>query len=194
MSFLDLEEFDRALNMVLDEDVYLKRLEQGKMGRYDPQAAMDAFIRVLKEEIEESGSKGGTPMSGSLGPTAVRALLNIKHSSVQPGFDGQEEIGFYFADVQRPSLNPGKFPDGVYNLPLLLNNGYTTQGKKVYGYWASHDVYIENLRERSGAHFIEAAIQRFMRYYAWRYGVRSITFEGIYADEEYDEYGGFFEI
>lgn len=89
--------------------------------------------------------------------------------------DGVHKNGAYKIDMNftgdphRDSLEPDKY-DGVDNIVLVFNNGYSKESiKYVEGFW--HGEYINALPTRTGLHFIEHAIREFNMVYGAKYDV-----------------------
>lgn len=134
------------------------------------------FIEVLQNEIRSLGAGGGYA-NGKLGGTAVGALTQLEHGSVQKIGKNKYQIEVWFADdLHRDSLAPDEY-DGVKNIAALLNNGYSA-GNTVYGTW--HGNQTASITQRDGARFIESAIHNYMANYASEYGVINIEVADIY--------------
>lgn len=167
----------------------------GHTDNFGPEEAAEKFIYVLRRVIDSRGyginaTRYGYPIGvspsadGMLGPTAVRAAKNLDYILPGGDEDGEYNISISFGgNLKRASLNPGKY-SGVYNIIGLLNKGYATKGGRVVvGVWEGHgDGMAVSLPTRSGSHFIQEAIDIFMREYASEYGVIRIDTSGDYSD------------
>lgn len=129
------------------------------------------FIEVLKSVVEAKGS------AGYLGSTAISAATSLVSSEPYKAGDYIAIDINFSGDLFRASLVPGKY-DGVDNIVALLNNGYDTGGKHVYGMW--HGKPYRSLTYRNGAHFIQEAVDEFNRLYASEYGVIEINVSNKY--------------
>lgn len=145
-------------------------------------AAAGKFIEVLQNEIRSLEASSGFA-DGSLGYTAVSALEKLEHDSPQKVGKNKYQVAVWFADdLHRSSLVPDKYDD-VSNIAALLNKGYTAK-RPVYGVWAGHSdgSVIASLPQRSGARFIQNAVQNYNANYAAEYGVIDIEVNNIYED------------
>lgn len=142
-------------------------------------AAAQKFIDVLKSEIQSHA--GSNYAGGELGKTAISALMNLQHGQPIEIGDNLYQIEVWFSgDLHRESLAPDEFPEGIYNIAALLNNGYSA-GHTVYGVWLGHSPWnIPSLPMRDGTHFVDSAIKTYMANYAREYGVVSVTADEVY--------------
>jgi len=143
----------------------------------------EQFINILKAHINESA--GFDYAGGNLGSTAVAAFKNINYSDPKMIDSGTAigsntmyysyKISIYFTDnLHRDSLNPNKYPNGVQDIVVLLDHGYSASGS-VAGVWKGHtDKPIKSLKKREGAYFVEEAIREYMDTYARIHGVTAI--------------------
>jgi len=139
------------------------------------EAAAKRFIEVVKGEVEKQPNAGR-----SLGETAVEALTALKYGKPYKS-SGQYKIDVNFTgDLHRESLVPERYPRGVDNIVALLNSGYSAD-HSIMGVWVGHtDKPISSLAERDGLHFIESAVEKFMRSYAASYGITDISVDNEY--------------
>ena len=137
------------------------------------------FIDILKNEISNLEASSNFE-DGALGSSAVSALSKLEYGTPKKVGTNRYEIEVWFSeDLSRPSLSPSLY-DGVENIAALLNTGYSAS-HSVYGIWEGHsDEKIPSLKNRSGAHFIDNAVQNFMASYANEYGVLDIEIDEIY--------------
>ena len=137
------------------------------------------FAEVLSKEIHSCA--GSVPAAGQLGQTAISALSSVKISTPVKTSRNHYEIGVSFSgDMSRESLDPSYFPDGIDNIAALLNNGYSARAT-VYGVWLNHSPWnIKSLTSRTGAHFIDNAVQSFKTGDSAKYGITNIEVDEIY--------------
>ena len=143
------------------------------------QEAAQQFVDILQKSI--AASAGENYASGDLGTAAIQALLSLNFNTGAPYKQGNNYIIniSFDGDKYRESLSPAQY-DGINNIVALLNSGYTA-GHTVYGVWKGHtDGKIPSLTKRGGAHFIEQAINEFMRNYARYYDIKDIQVSDIY--------------
>ena len=160
----------------LTDDIMLGRIQfSGKNMPKTPEDAAIKFIEVLSKEIEHH--VGEDYRKGQFSELAHDVLKDLKYGD--PYRVGDEYfIDVYFdTDLHRESLMPNKY-DGIDNIAALLNKGYSAK-HAVHGYWTNHkgvesDEKIFSLTKRSGAHFVEQAINDFMGNYSSEYNVWKI--------------------
>lgn len=137
------------------------------------------FAEVLSKEVHSCA--GSVPASGQLGRTAISALSSMNISPPEKTAKYRYQIGVSFSgDMSRDSLDPSYFPEGIDNIAALLNNGYSAKST-VYGVWLNHSPWnIKSLTNRTGAHFIDNAVQSFKTGDAPKYGITDIIIDEIY--------------
>lgn len=143
------------------------------------QEAAQKFVDILQKSI--MASAGENYASGDLGTAAIQALLSLNFNTGTPYKQGNNYIIniSFDGDKHRESLAPAQY-DGVDNIVALLNSGYSA-GHTVYGVWKGHtDGTIPSLTKRGGAHFIEQAVNEFMRNYAHYYDIKDVQVSDIY--------------
>ena len=153
------------------------------------------FIEVLQNEIKSHAiAEGGGGLNGrGLGVTAVSALTKLEHGAPVRVGKNQYQIEIWFGGsetydekyLQRESLAPDYFDEGIDNIAALLNKGYSASNT-VYGIWAgsqhgyASSFNIQSLQEREGLHFIESAIHNYMANYSNEFGIIDIKVKDIY--------------
>ncbi len=144
----------------------------------------EKFIEILRKKIYDSA--GTDYKDGELGQTAVRAAKNIV-AKRKPQFVDSDKIIIdltFGGDLHRDSLVPSLY-DGVDNIIAVLNSGYPDDGHamvRVRGVWANHNAGNKktlSVPNREGAHFVEEAIDEFMKHYAKKYNVISIKTKNV---------------
>ena len=134
-----------------------------------PEMAANVFVDMLIKNILSSG----------LSPHAIASIANVDHGPVQSNGDGTYSIDINFvANLQRESLQPGLYPDGINNLAALFNNGVDHEMKPVHGIWHGQDTWSRTVIP--GSHFVEKTIREFMSGADKRYGVIEIQKNDIY--------------
>lgn len=68
------------------------------------------------------------------------------------------ELNFRPEALERESLDPEKYPEGVDNIIRLFSHGYTAHGD-VVGMWHGHEQW--NLRHRNADPFMQNAVDEF---------------------------------
>ncbi len=68
------------------------------------------------------------------------------------------ELSFRPEALERESLDPEKYPEGVDNIIRLFSHGYTAHGD-VWGMWHGHEQW--NLRHRAADPFMQDAVDEF---------------------------------
>ena len=90
----------------------------------------------------------------------------IVNSPVLQGNQYMISIEFNEDALQRKSLDPDRYPDGITNIIKLFVNGYDARGA-VYGVWEGHgDNEVWSLRHRDPNDFLERAVSEFNSKYA----------------------------
>lgn len=69
-------------------------------------------------------------------------------------------VGFIRSEMERESLDPASYPEGVDNLAALYTHGYDTGGKTVVGY-DSHGTFTESNPHRDPDNFMKRAVEKF---------------------------------
>lgn len=62
------------------------------------------------------------------------------------------------------------YKNGAY-LPVIFNNGWDADGT-VYGYWATHGIYVRSLSYRKSSNFIQQAVDAFNKRHS-KEGIRA---------------------
>lgn len=130
----------------------------GKIGQHTPEDAAEKFITVLKHEMDSTGL-----------PSNVKdAISNLSYSNPSKITNNRYMIGVFFdGDLSRQSLVPDRHPDGVRDLALLYNDGVDHIMKPVTGMW--HGVEVSSRTHIPGTHFMESAVDNFLRNYGSEY-------------------------
>lgn len=157
----------------------------GSRKRKTPAEAASKFCEVLRRTLMDC--VGSDYADGDISQEAATAIDNL-------GYDKPYRVGdkyymdiFFRGDKHRESLVPDSY-DGVNNIIALLNKGYPTDGRSrihaVKGVWVGHgDEERYSLTHRSGAHFIEQAVDNFMGNYGTDYGVLDIEVSSEYTNK-----------
>lgn len=137
------------------------QIGSGHGGIHTPDEVANQFASVLRESIASSGVSAGV---------AAALTGSIEHTSPVES-DGGYTIKVYFANAGRPSLVPSRY-GGIDSLDELYNNGVDHIMNQVFGFW--HEAYVGSRTVITGAHFLEAARERFLAGYAEEYNVSDI--------------------
>ena len=130
-------------------------LKQGKaFGDMKLQSSQEIDIyvseakRILRDFIDDASVLG-------------RVDYNFADYLLEVNKTWDENLGCWIIDlqfdpdkIQRDSLDPEHFPEGVYDIVALLNHGYQANGH-VYGYWEPAGKRIRSLDARHGSFFIQ---------------------------------------
>lgn len=140
-----------------------KALGAGGAAVHEPQFYAEEMIRFLNQEFAAYGYDFGDYLywysngwNDSLGGYEI--VVNFK----------QEEL-------DRPSLKPEWFPEGVYNIVALLNKGYHA-ANYVRGEW--HGQSVRSLKDRAGLWYIQTAVEKFNSLYG---AETNVDFDDIYG-------------
>lgn len=150
------------------KEVQKQILKNGGRGRgcaQTPAFCAEEFINILRQEIALAGFEYGEYLYWT----------DIGYNNASDCY----EIHVNFKDyaVERPSLYPKKYPDGVDNIAALMNAGYHAKDY-VYGTMADGR-RGRSLKDRRGEFFMQSAVERFNALY------------GLNAIAEYgDQYAG----
>lgn len=139
----------------------------------------DAGLKLAETVLFEIQNSEG------LSAHAKEVIGDYENIDVSPGstyyyndFRNEYIIRVYVRDdLSRPSLDPQRYPDGINDLILLLNDGVDHQMKPVFGIW-----HMDSADERPtwsrtvipGAHFLEAAIDDCFGNYGHEYHIKDI--------------------
>lgn len=94
--------------------------------------------------------------------------------------DGSASIDIYMSEAPgRASLYPEKY-GYVDNIVAVFNNGYDTNGKRVYGKW--HGENTASLDKRQGSFFIQSAVSEFLNKYGTEYDI-SVEVDPLYSGD-----------
>lgn len=107
----------------------------------------NAFKQILNEELSQYGWD-------------FASWLHICNTELTKQGSLLLELDFDETKNQRDSLQPGLYPEGVYDLVALLNHGYDASGM-VYGRWESKQIDTWSLPHREGLYFIQKAVEKF---------------------------------
>lgn len=192
---IESDKFQKIVDAKVDDYMLKGGLPSGKKVTIAGiSIAAAKFIEVLQGEIQSHAmAEGGGGLNGrGLGSTAVSALTKLQHGQPVKIGRNKYQIDIWFGDsatspdgkyLERESLAPDEFPEGVKNIAALLNKGYSARNT-VYGIWAGHgyagSFNIPSLTHREGLHFIESAIHNYMANYSKEYGVIDIQIDDIY--------------
>lgn len=143
---------------------------------HSPQEAGEKFVEVLSRNIEGSGVSAGVKCAVDNWEVGTPETSDNIHFNVPIIFTGE---------LQRPSLEPTRFGDGINNIVLLYDQGVGHTMNRVYGKWHGKKVGSRTVIPK--AHYIESAIEDFMVGYADQYGVVDIEYTGTYSGTNYEE-------
>lgn len=99
---------------------------------------------ILDKHIKASGIKGSLRFFTSVKPPVMNSDFSY---TIEISFDG---------DITSPSLYPEGYSGGAYDLPALLNHGYSA---KNYVYGKNGSAYPRSLKSRVGSRFIEKSAE-----------------------------------
>lgn len=192
---IESDKFQKIIDEKVDDYILKGGLPSGKKVTIAGiNMAAAKFIEVLQNEINSHAiAEGGGGLNGrGLGATAVSALTKLEHGVPVKIGKNRYQIDVWFGNsptapdgryLERESLAPDEFPEGVKNIAALLNKGYSAQNT-VYGIWAGHgyagSLNIPSLKDREGLHFIESALNNYMANHSKEYGVIDIQIDDIY--------------
>lgn len=161
MSYVDSSSLSKKIRAALKSKGVAAQIQ--KAGDGVAKEAADKFISVLVSEILSSG---------------FNTIGGLSHSDTAIDLGNNEyAIDIWFNDdLERASLNPS---DELHNIVALLNNGYSRTRVSLRGVWHGREIYSK--RERTGAHFIESAVKRFMSEYGAKYGVISVDVDDDFS-------------
>jgi len=136
-----------------------KKSSSGKT--YSPEAVAEQFVDVLKSNIE-----------GSIYSKKVIDAINEFNIGfpMESGDDIYIKVS-YAKDMSRESLDPEEYPDGIFSLAALFNEGAPMHGA-VFG--VHHGKEIKSTMFTPAYHFEENAIEEFMGKYADEMHVKEI--------------------
>lgn len=88
-------------------------------------------------------------------------------------------------DFKRESVAPNKWPEGVDNILVLLNNGYSANNR-LWGSWKSKTLgggtqRIQTISQREGAQFVQGAISSFQSEFSAKYKISLVWHDAIYG-------------
>lgn len=140
--------------------------------------AANKIIEILKHIAQ----------SYDLPDSVMRHFDSLRYSKAKHRPDGTSVIYIYFNDdLQRDSLYPDGYGDGVSNIIALLNNGYRAKNY-VYGNWDNHSptgeydgrsinssAYIRSRKDREGLYFIQQAIDDFNKNFGTQFNVTAVA-------------------
>ncbi len=121
------------------------------VGGNPPSFYAEEFIKILKEEIANQGFEYGQ-------------YLDWTDMGYDSAADKYEiHVNFMHEMMDRKSLYPEGYPDGVDNIAALMNTGYQA---KDYVYGTMPDGRRgRSLKERPGAMFMQLAVSKFNALY-----------------------------
>lgn len=96
-------------------------------------------------------------------PSGLKASIStsdiiVSAPKVQADGSMLVELSFRQEALERKSLDPEKYPEGVDNIIRLFSRGYTAHGD-VVGMWHGHEQW--NLRHRAADPFMQNAVDEF---------------------------------
>lgn len=134
-----------------------------KNGKFDARVATEGAVKQSKRQMKQIGDD----MKEILFEKISKSIKSFRLESIiveEPVINGNQyeiKIRFDESALQRDSLDPDKYPDGVSNIIKLFINGYEARGA-VYGVWKGHgDEEIWSLRHRDPNDFMEKAVAEF---------------------------------
>lgn len=134
-----------------------------KKGKFDARVATEGAEKQSKRQMRQIGDDMKEILFGKISKSikSFRPESIIVEEPVANGNQYEIKIRFDESALQRDSLDPDKYPDGVSNIIKLFINGYEARGA-VYGVWKGHgDEEIWSLRHRDPNDFMEKAVAEF---------------------------------
>lgn len=138
-----------------------------KKGKFDARVATEGTKKQSKRQMKQIGDD----MKEILFEKISKSIKSFRLESIiveEPVANGNQyeiKIRFDESALQRDSLDPDKYPDGVSNIIKLFINGYDARGA-VYGVWKGHgDEEIWSLRHRRPNDFMDEAVEAFNNKY-----------------------------
>lgn len=132
-----------------------KKLKSGqKFGQVSGGMSIEQ-ARKMGEEMRDilyANLPAGLKVSISTSDIIVSAPMVQKDGSILVELSFREEA------LERESLDPGKYPEGVDNIVRLFTHGYTAHGD-VVGMWHGHEQW--NLLHRNPDPFMQNAVDEF---------------------------------
>lgn len=126
-------------------------LSAGGDGSRPPSFYAEEFIRILSNKMTLAGFEYGDYLYWTdIGYDKATGKYEI-------------HVNFKPEEVERQSLYPSKYPDGIGNIAALMNTGYSA---KDYVYGTMPDGRRgRSLISREGSWFMQAAVKEFMQMY-----------------------------
>lgn len=117
---------------------------------------------TLIEQAKKMGEEMRDILYANL-PVGLQASISasdiiVSAPKVQADGSMLVELNFRPEALERESLDPDKYPEGVDNIIRLFSHGYTAYGD-VVGIWHEHEQW--NLRHRSADPFMQNAVDEF---------------------------------
>lgn len=139
-----------------------------KKGKFDARVATEGAEALSVQQMKQIGNDMRDMLFGKI--SKVIKSFRIENIIVEKPVvkDNQYEIKIRFDEsaLQRDSLDPDKYPEGVSNIIKLFINGYDARGA-VYGVWKGHgDEEIWSLRHRNPNDFMDEVVEAFNNKYA----------------------------
>lgn len=142
-----------------------------------PDDPIDAALELSNIIIRSFYEKQGTDFA--MGEISKQAIEDIDlPSQIEITDSIRDDTGATTIDVVisesntwRPSVAPGRYPNGVYDILEHLNYGYSAR-RSIRGKW--HGKKISTLKRRFGAHFYDDVIEKFMKEYGKTHGVEEV--------------------
>lgn len=139
-----------------------------KNGKFDARVATEGAEALSVRQMKQIGNDMRDILFNKI--SKVIKSFRIENIIVEKPVvkDNQYEIKISFDEsaLQRDSLDPDKYPEGVSNIVKLFINGYDARGA-VYGVWKGHgDEEIWSLRHRNPNDFMDEAVEAFNNKYA----------------------------
>lgn len=91
----------------------------------------------LADEIRRQAASAGVPAS------VLEDMTMAMTASTDSNEDKYEAELYFTGDLHRNSLYEEGYPDGLFNVVALFNNGYVTS-HDVYGWWDGHSFVLGN--------------------------------------------------
>lgn len=127
------------------------RLPVGGGGNRPPSFYAEEFIRILSNKMSLAGFEYGDYLYWT----------DIGYDEATEQYE--IHVNFKPEEVERPSLYPSKYPDGIGHIAALMNTGYSA---KDYVYGTMPDGRRgRSLISREGSWFMQAAVKEFMQMY-----------------------------
>ena len=137
---------------------------KGRGGIMTPDEVGDLFVHCLHETINNTDG---------LSQRAKDAISDWDYESPSKLYDGQYLIVVHPASsMERPSLDPSHFGDGITSLDELLDSGVDHTMRQVHGQWHGQEYWSRTDIPRTG--FLDQAADDFIANYGADCGIEKI--------------------